>query len=72
MMATPIDLEVFALGFALSEGIVEGMPDVFDIEAVCAADSAEVRLTVSQQAFAALKGRAPSSARRAICPRTKG
>ena len=67
MMATPIDLEVFALGFALSEGIVEGMPDVFDIEAVCAADSAEVRLTVSQQAFAALKGRRRALAGRSGC-----
>jgi FdhD protein len=57
MMATPIDLDVFALGFALSEGIVGCASDVFDIEAIHHAESAEVRLTVSQRAFAALKGR---------------
>lgn len=65
MMATPLDLEAFALGFALSEGIVERASDVFDIEAFCAADSAEVQLTVSQQAFMALKGK-----RRALAGRT--
>jgi len=57
MMATPIDLEVFALGFALSEGIVERASDVFDVEVFSTADSVEVQLTISQQAFAALKGK---------------
>jgi FdhD protein len=65
MMATPIDLEAFALGFALSEGIVERASDVFDIEASCSADSAEVHLSVSQHAFMALKAR-----RRALAGRT--
>jgi len=65
MMATPIDLEVFALGFALSEGIVERVSDVFDIETFCSADSAEVQLTVSQHAFMELKGK-----RRALAGRT--
>ncbi|VWC97537.1 formate dehydrogenase accessory sulfurtransferase FdhD [Burkholderia contaminans] len=65
MMATPIDLDVFGLGFALSEGIVERASDVFDIESECRAGSAEVRLTVSQQAFMAMKAH-----RRALAGRT--
>ncbi|KVM83958.1 formate dehydrogenase accessory sulfurtransferase FdhD [Burkholderia stagnalis] len=65
MMATPIDLDVFGLGFALSEGIVERASDVFDIESECTAASAVVRLTVSQRAFMALKER-----RRALAGRT--
>ncbi|KVG24134.1 formate dehydrogenase accessory sulfurtransferase FdhD [Burkholderia ubonensis] len=65
MMATPIDLDVFGLGFALSEGIVERASDVFDIESACTASGAVVRLTVAQQAFMALKAR-----RRALAGRT--
>ena len=65
MMATPIDLDEFGLGFALSEGIVERATDVFDIESECRAGSAEVRLTVSQQAFMAMKAH-----RRALAGRT--
>jgi len=67
MMATPIDLEPFALGFALSEGIVERASDVFDIEVSCCADSAQVQLTVSQEAFAALKGKRRALAGRSGC-----
>ena len=65
MMATPIDLDAFGLGFALSEGIVERASDVFDIESEYRPTSAEVRLTVSQQAFMALKAH-----RRALAGRT--
>jgi len=67
MMATPIDLEAFALGFALSEGIVESASDVFDIETVFQPASAEVQLTVSQQAFMALKGKRRALAGRSGC-----
>lgn len=49
MTATPIDLDAFALGFASSEGIVGRASGVFGIETCCAAEIAEVRLTVSQQ-----------------------
>ena len=70
MMATPLDLEAFGLGFALSEGIVERASDVFDIEVSCcaaSAASAEVQLTVAQEAFAALKGRRRALAGRSGC-----
>ncbi|MGF6446495.1 FdhD protein [Paraburkholderia youngii] len=65
MMATPIDLELFARGFALSEGIVERASDVFDLEAVTHRDSVEVNLSVSQEAFMVLKNR-----RRALAGRS--
>ncbi|MGU7779609.1 formate dehydrogenase accessory sulfurtransferase FdhD [Burkholderia sp. PU8-34] len=65
MMATPIDLDVFGLGFALSEGIVERASDVYDIESEYTAEGAVVHLTVSQRAFMALKMR-----RRALAGRT--
>ncbi|WP_408260556.1 formate dehydrogenase accessory sulfurtransferase FdhD [Paraburkholderia xenovorans] len=51
MMATPLDLEAFAVGFALTEGIVERAADIYDLEVFMYADSAEVQLTIAQPAF---------------------
>ncbi len=69
MMCTPRDLEAFAVGFAVSEGIVARGADIKDIEVVLHADGplphAEVQLTVVQQAFVALKKK-----RRALAGRT--
>ncbi|MGU7775541.1 formate dehydrogenase accessory sulfurtransferase FdhD [Burkholderia sp. MR1-5-21] len=65
MMATPIDLDVFGLGFAVSEGIVERASEVYDIESEYTAAGAVVYLTVSQRAFMALKAH-----RRALAGRT--
>ncbi len=67
MMATPIDLDNFALGFALSEGIVERASDVFEIETSLHAEGAEVHLRVSQEAFMALKGKRRALAGRSGC-----
>lgn len=70
MMCTPRDLEAFAAGFAVSEGIVERASDIRDIEVTfhregVATPYAQVELTIAQQAFAALKAR-----RRALAGRT--
>lgn len=77
MMATPQDLEVFALGFALSEGIVSSTGEVRGID-VALADVAqsglppgmpgiEVHLEVSARSFEALKNRKRSMAGRTGC-----
>lgn len=69
MMCTPRDLEAFAVGFAISEGIVGRNADIQDIEVFVREDAdlphAEVHLTVVQQAFAGLKEK-----RRALAGRT--
>ena len=68
MMCTPRDLEEFAVGFAISEGIVERGAHIQDIEVEFRdgkLPQAEVQLTVVQQAFAALKEK-----RRALSGRT--
>lgn len=77
MMATPQDIEDFALGFALSEGILDTAGDCRGIEAE-AIDAAaaglpegmpgiEVRLEISTRAFERLKGRRRSLAGRTGC-----
>ena len=68
MMCTPRDLEAFAVGFAISEGIVERGAHIQDIEVEFhdgKLPHAEVQLTVVQQAFVALKEK-----RRALSGRT--
>jgi len=67
MMATPLDLEEFALGFALTEGIVERTSDVFDLEVSLHASSAEIQLSIAQQAFLEMKGKRRSLAGRTGC-----
>jgi FdhD protein len=77
MMATPQDLEAFALGFALSEGLVDGVGDVYGID-VQAADTAslalptgwqalEVHLTIATSCFERLKHRRRQLAGRTGC-----
>ena len=77
MMATPRDLDDFALGFALSEGILDRADDCFGIEvhAVDARDAGlpegmpgiEVRLDIAARCFERLKGRRRSMAGRTGC-----
>jgi FdhD protein len=57
MLATPADLEDFALGFALSEGIVARRADMLDIQIAPLADGIEARVTLTARRFAALKER---------------
>jgi FdhD protein len=71
MMCTPRDLEAFAVGFAISEGIVGRNADIQDIEVYWHADAemphAEVHLTVVQQAFVELKEKRRALAGRSGC-----
>jgi FdhD protein len=75
MMCTPRDLEAFAVGFAISEGIVGRNADIQDIEVYFhdGGDEkgdlphAEVHLTVVQQAFVELKEKRRALAGRSGC-----
>jgi FdhD protein len=55
MMVTPTDLEDFALGFALSEGLIERASDCHDIEAIESEHGIELQLQVSARAFESIK-----------------
>jgi FdhD protein len=65
MMVTPRDFEEFAVGFALTEGLVDARAQIYDVEVRLHARAAEVELTIAQAAFQRLKGR-----RRALSGRT--
>ena len=51
MMASPADLEDFALGFSVSEGIADDKADIGEIETVAVTDGIEVRIELSSRAF---------------------
>lgn len=57
MMATPGDLEDFALGFSLSEGILSGAEQLRSVETVHHERGVEVNMEVAAEAFASLKQR---------------
>jgi FdhD protein len=55
MLATPCDLEDFALGFALSEGIVASAAELFSIDVVASAEGITLRQAIAGECFARLK-----------------
>lgn len=67
MLATPADLEDFALGFSLSEGIVAGRGEVFDIEVEEGEGGITVHIEIAAAAFARLKERRRNLAGRTGC-----
>jgi FdhD protein len=67
MLATPADLEDFALGFSLTEGIVAKRSEVFDIEIEEAEAGITVHLKIAGGAFAQLKEYRRSLAGRTGC-----
>jgi FdhD protein len=77
MMGTPQDMEDFALGFALSEGIIDRAADCYGIEvntvAAAAAglpegmDGIEIQLDIASRCFARLKDRRRNMSGRTGC-----
>ncbi|MDN0073537.1 formate dehydrogenase accessory sulfurtransferase FdhD [Crenobacter sp. SG2303] len=65
MMATPKDLREFAVGFSLTEGIVQKPSEIFELEVMEGCAGIEVRMTISQKSFFELKAK-----RRALAGRT--
>ena len=61
MMATPTDLEDFAVGFSLTEGIINKTSDIFDIQLQQLEQGIELAISISSGQFAQLK-----QARRAL------
>jgi FdhD protein len=57
MMATPSDLEDFAVGFSVSEGILESPDQLLDCEATRTEKGIELSLTITEGRFSSLKRR---------------
>lgn len=55
MMITPQDFEDFAIGFSLTEGIIEKTSEILDIEIAEQANGIEVLLSITARRFAQLK-----------------
>ena len=67
MLATPLDLEDFALGFSLSEGILGSAGELFAVEEEASALGITVHMQVASGAFARLKERRRSLTGRTGC-----
>jgi FdhD protein len=67
MLATPLDLEDFALGFSLGEGILDQAHELYAVETQSSDLGITVRLQVSSGAFTRLKQRRRTIAGRTGC-----
>lgn len=67
MMATPADLEDLALGFSLSEGILQRREQLLDLEVIEREQGTELAMTITAQAFAALRHRRRNLVGRSGC-----
>ena len=67
MLATPMDLEEFGVGFSLSEGIVQSAREVRDVEVRAVASGIEVQMTIAPERFMGLKARRRNLAGRTGC-----
>lgn len=67
MMATPRDLEAFALGFSLTEAIIDGPAECYGIDVEVGEAGVAVHLEIATRAFVALKERRRSLTGRTGC-----
>lgn len=67
MLASPADLEDFAVGFSLTEGLVDSRRDIADIAVEALEQGIRIRLDISGRCFARLKERRRSLAGRTGC-----
>ena len=55
MMASPANLHEFALGFSLSEGIINNVTEIYDVEFVSSEKGIEVQIEISAKRMMSLK-----------------
>ncbi|HEX7686397.1 MAG TPA: formate dehydrogenase accessory sulfurtransferase FdhD, partial [Burkholderiaceae bacterium] len=67
MLATPLALEDFALGFGLTEGLLARPDELYDVEVVPDPAGLRVEMTVASACFARMKDRRRSMAGRTGC-----
>ncbi len=67
MLATPLDLEDFALGFSLTEGILATREELFEVDESRCERGITLRLRIAGSAFARLKDRRRSMSGRTGC-----
>jgi FdhD protein len=67
MMTTPQDLEDFAYGFSISEGLVKNIDHIFSIEMNQVDQGIELNIEISSEAFMSLKDRRKNLAGRTGC-----
>lgn len=67
MLATPQDLEDFALGFSLSEGLLHNKSELYGVEVLEHANGIELHLDIASERFEQLKARRRSLAGRTGC-----
>ncbi|MFZ7142516.1 formate dehydrogenase accessory sulfurtransferase FdhD [Avibacterium avium] len=67
MMCSPQDLEDFALGFSLTEGIIEKPADIYGIDVEETCNGIEVQIEIATRCFVALKERRRTLAGRTGC-----
>lgn len=67
MMASPVDLEDFALGFSLTESILETAQELYDLEIEQAPQGLSVSMRISSERFAYLKAQRRNMTGRTGC-----
>lgn len=67
MLASPSDLEDFAFGFSVTEGIVDDYTQIHDIEQTSSEQGETLHLTIAASCFARLKDRRRSMTGRTGC-----
>lgn len=67
MLATPCDLDDFALGFSLSEGLIDAVGDFYGVEVEPASNGITLAIEVAGAAFARMKERRRTLAGRTGC-----
>ena len=67
MLATPLDLDEFAVGFALSEGIITTQNELYGVDEVASELGITLKLHIASAAFERLKSRRRTLAGRTGC-----